>query len=181
MPISRVGTFETHADHAYYPAQAAVEMGITLPSLDDLRDFDRTANPPGVEILSGRIPNNKQAGFVPNGEGRTMAFDHAAVSFEGSRLQVMPTPKAAVTSEGGIEQEGAIVLGMDVDLIKLPFIALSASKNFWTLERMQSEGRRIGYCGDLAIFSTLGLPEYEITDIDSRNGLITALPRKQLY
>ena len=139
--------------------------------------------PPGIEIRAGKIPNNKQAGLLELSPGRIAAFDHTAAEISTQEIQIMATPKAAVNKDGFIQHEGLIVLVSDDGRIKVTAYAIDVLKNPWLIDRMRQKRRMGSVVGGIAVVAAgiLELPEYEISDIDGKSGIVTARPRNTVY
>ena len=159
----------------YYPYPVAVEKGLIEPIAPSPSD-----EPPGVVLSHGRIPNNKQAGVVPvgMGSGNFVAFDHAAAVFEGQRLVITPAAKSDVNDEGYVQEEGLIIMGDQEGRLTIAGFAIDVVRQPWLADKLmrRSQARPLGR---VAVFptSTLDFPQYEVTDIDNKEGIISAKPR----
>lgn len=177
-PISNVGRYDEH--EPYYPFPVAVEKGI-LPNPEDLA---RPAqNPPGIDILWGRIPNYKNAGLLALGEKVVAAFDHTAAELHDDELTIMPAPKAAVSDTGHIQDEGLVVVGSNDGRLKIAALVLNYLEYPWLVENARARGKSVATIGDVAIMAApvLDLPEFEMTDVDNKTGVITARPRQRIF
>jgi hypothetical protein len=137
-------------------------------------------NPPGVDIMAGRIPNSKFAGMISMGADRLAAFDHTAAEFQGTNLVVQSAAKSDVSREGEVRDEGAIVFGTDDGRLKIAAFAIDFYRNRMLIDSLRQRLRMGSVVGRVAIFSApvLELPEYEIADIDTNAGTISAKPRR---
>lgn len=131
----------------------------------------------GVDIANGRIPNPKGAGIFAL-KGMLLAFDHLGLEREGNRIKLLPISKHVVSREGDILSEGATVLAKDTGQIRLAAMAVDTHKNPWALQDRELKlVPRLGSLG-IKLFSSLEIPDYEVSDIDLETGTMTALPRK---
>ncbi len=178
LPFRQIGTFDE--SQPYFPFPVAVERNILQEPEALARPVDI---PPGIQIRSGKIPNNKQAGLLLLGQGRFGAFDLAAAELDPTQVQIMPAPKSAVDDDGEIKREGVVVLETSDGRIKITAFAVNALGQPWFLDRMRRERRMGSIIGDIAVVAAnvLELPEFEIKDVDEKSGIVTARPRMPIY
>ncbi len=145
-----------------------LEQLVPTPLRDDL----------AMIISRGTIPATENVGYVDT-NGGSVVCDHAEiVSFDKTKLEIGPSSKDDVNSSGEIQDEGVVLLfnpasgfpkvvAAVIDQHKRPFV----------------EGINCAHTtGRLAVVRFgLEAAEYEISDIDSETGVITAKPRFTPY
>jgi hypothetical protein len=168
------------AENPYLPYLAAIEKGGIIDSPETMAE--ELAEPAGVYIANGLIPNNRGAGIVAIGN-ELAAYDLSRIAFERKHIEVTPTPKAAVEHDSGrITQEGGIVLEMGDGRIKLAGLAIDVTRQPWlasTLlgDRFRPLSRRIA----VVALGSLDVPDYEITDLNVDTGVIRARETQKIY
>lgn len=174
--LYRQGLLGEPADtNPYLPFPVALEMGVIKnPKAMAATPHDSL----GTEIANGHIPNNKGAGIIDLRDG-LVAIDHASIVYTGDRLEIIPAAKDAVSHEGNVLQEGAILMGNKEGLMTLAALAIHTERNPWLAQRLNRHGRRLG---GIAVF-TLGLeaPKFEIVDVNTTSGIITARTRNRYF
>lgn len=160
----------------YMPFSAAMECGMfENPELM----ADDAVGSPGVELASGRIPNHKGAGLMwfSNSVG---AFDHVSVESRGNEIILTPTSKTDVDHDGNIVNEGIVVLANNEGRLKIAAMAIDVFKRPWLADRI---GRfpRVAL-GRIAVFPEIStqMPDYEIDEVDSKDGIIRARERRRI-
>ncbi len=166
----------------YLPFPAAVEAGI----LENPEALAATlSQPPGEEIVNGRIPNAKGAGIL-KAAGKLFAYDLVGVEATGSELRVFPASKEAVSHDGKIKQEGVILqerIDERIDtLFKIVALAIDEQKDPWLTHRLGKDRRSV-HPGGVDVFYTdpFDTQEYEVQDIDNDTNLMVAKVRQKYF
>lgn len=180
MDIRKLPIFgkSSSVERPYIPTFAAMEMGLIG---DPNSKASQPGNEPGVTIASGQLPNAPQAGLVDLGSG-VYAFDHVRLTSEGRQLSIHPSSKKDVQRSGDITGEGEVVCTkLDGRLVIAAFV-IDLTKNPWKLDAFRHAGfvfmNRARNLGIISVSSMDGLPEYEIQDIDTKEGVLHVRERR---
>ena len=171
--VNSVGSLP--AENPYFPYLAALQSGVIRNPEKMATELETS---PGIDIINGYIPNSRGAGIIAM-QGGLMAFDLVTIEFQGTRLEIMPAPKSAVDHDSGrITGEGAIVLQKPDGRLSLAGVAIDVSANPWLVNELSGK-RPLDVHNNIAVvaLSSMEVPEYEIADIDSQNGIIQAKER----
>jgi len=143
-------------------------------------------DPPGVMLANLRIPNSSNAGIILMGqdaEGRdhVAGIDLAAAVFEGKRLRILPTEKAAVSHDGCIIGEGLVPIARDDGLIRIAGKVIDVVNQPWQI-RQNKAAISVGQLANRFVYVARGLDQldYEAQDVSVDSG-IEALPRRRFY
>ncbi len=157
----------------YFPLPAALARGavdLTNKTVTALRD------PLGVILSAGHMPRHDEAGMVETSAG-PMAVDHSSlIKLDSTGLEVAPSSKDDVAKKDGeIKASGTLTLTSPDGLLRIIGVAIDQVKHPWLAERLNA----VGAVGKTAI-ALFGLEaaDYEVTDIDSKTGIIIARPRR---
>ena len=167
-----LGESSSNGDN-YLPFAAALDAGI----IQNPAEMAAPINvPPMSQILSGIVPNGqKRAGLVEFGgrhDSYIKAFDHTGVSVVdgGSKVFLMPSARDSV-NDGTFDSEGCITMtGTEGSLVITAFM----THDYWLADRFRNDGHPVSKRDGLYIIGT-NLP-YEISDIESSSGIVTAKP-----
>lgn len=166
-------------DDPYYPFYSALEQGI----ITDPENMSTTLDqPPGVYIANGYIPNNRGAGIVAHGQD-IVAYDLSSIVLDGKNLEVTPCSKTAVEHDTGrIRREGAIVLGLGEGRIRLAGIAIDVTADVWRAKQLLKERfQHVSHAIAVVALSSLDVPDYEITEVESKTGVLKARERNRFF
>ncbi len=178
FPLNQFGEADYIKPYFAYPA--AVEKHI----LTDPNTLAKPhINPPGIDLLAGRMPNSSSAGLVQSGRDHFVAFDHTAATVGRDKLELLPGSKFDVAKDGEIRHEGLIVVETDDWRLKIAAFVINIAKQPWLAQRLRCEHRMGRVMGDIAVVTAnvLELPEYEIKDIDGKSGIMIAKTRHRLF
>ncbi len=159
----------------YEPFMAALQSGVL-----NAENIVRRAltDPIGVVLGNGRVPHHKDAGVVAVGDGDEafLAVDHVQlVEMDGSSIQIGPSSKDAVNAlDGQVRGEGLFTITMPDGLLRIVGVAVDAAKRPWLTDSL----RATRTAGGLAIVQFgLDAMDYEVSDVDTESGILTAKPR----
>ena len=156
----------------YLPLVAAIRNGVV-----DLATVvpQRLTEELGILFSRGEIPAADNAGLLEIG-GITFGCDHVAIlGGDKSKVEIAPTSKNSVNTDGTLQETGGIMLSRLAGVFKLAGAVVDHVADPWLADRINAVRTQ----GRLAVASFgLEAAEFEITDIDSETGIITAKPRR---
>lgn len=166
----------------YLPFPLAVESGVLIDPEDMAKPLD---SPAGVTLANGYIPNVREAGLVPDGDD-IVAFDLVALDIEGAdQVRISPVSKSHVASDGEIVEKGAVVMQNESGLLRFAGFAIKARERPWLADRLRqlSDRRHWQSVGGITVFSAygLGIPDHEVTEVDTTTSSVVAKPRLKYF
>lgn len=175
--IDYIGT--EPSENPYIPYIAALEKGI-IANPEELAENLRDS--PGVYISNGFIPNNKGAGIINIGN-ELGAFDLSSLEFNGSKIEIKASPKSAVDHDSGrITDEGAVVLELPDGRLKIVGLAIDTVRKHWLARDLLADRWKfIKHRVAVVALDSFDIPEYEVVDVNSKTGTLSAQERTKHY
>lgn len=165
----------------YLPFPVALEAGVIDKPIDNLAAH--TAEPIGVTISNGLIPNPTGAGVVFGG-GEFVVLDHTRLHQEGDRIFVLPSSKTDVDGRGRIQGAGAVVMTSPQGWLQVldVVVDLNDPSGPWVAENNRQRGLRTSIVGHFAICSTgFDRPRLSIEDVDTKTGAMLVVPSIKFF
>lgn len=166
-------------ENPYLPYMVAVERGI-IENPEDMAI--NLLDSPGVYIANDLIPNHHGAGIINIGE-EFGAFDLSNIEFNGKNIEVTAASKSAVDHVSGrITDEGAVVLGLPDGRLKIVGLAIDTVLKHWLARDLLPERFKfIKHRVAVVALSSFDIPEYEVVDVNSVTGALSAQERPKYY
>lgn len=166
-------------ERPYLPFLPAVQRGIV--------DFGELVmrhlpDPIGVTLANLRMPQQNDAGIVPIDPeaDKVVAVDHTRLLDVSNRaITLGPSSKDAVDKQDGhIRHEGLLTITTPEGLLRAVGVVMDRFKNPWLAQELGAART----AGRLAVVRFgLDVLDYEVTDVDTETGSLSAKPRTKLY
>lgn len=165
----------TEAERPFLPFSAAIQERIVDLNVLVMRQL---TEPLGVILGNLRMPQHNDAGVVsldPNADD-FIAVDHTRlIDIKQRQITLGPSSKDAVDKQSGrFQDEGLLTIATPTGGLRVVGAVIDRIKNPWLAEEYEV----LRTAGRLAVVR-FGLEalDYEVTDIDTKTGSISAKPR----